>query len=673
MKTENVQSNKSRSLRIAAALANRYPFRKLAGFSISSFFSKGIMLLLLLCTFNVAKGAEDYNIGGYWVSVYRDKDNNVSKVVLNGRINAYAGAWPAVINDLPTHVDTEGPYGVLPITNIAGGFIGYGGALRVNIEKIVIPEGYVELEGGSNSFSACPKLTSVSLPSTLKVIGGSVFSNNPLLTSITFPEGIDNIMNAAFGSTGLTSVTIPQSLRLLGGNSFTDCPNLTTVNFNAVNCTGSGSGTFKNSPVTVLNVGSSVRCLPALGMTSLITANLPNSLEVIGYAAFAGYTNLTNITIPSSVRIIEDRAFYKSGLTSIVVPEGCDSISSAFSECMNLTNATINARYIDYIFYGCTNLVEVTINSDIIGNNSCYNCTNLKKATLNARYLGRNSFGGCTNLEKVTLSQTETIGEFAFSGCASLTSIEIPGSVTSIDSYAFADNTSLRQIKVNWKTPFTLVNADQIFSNLDSRNITIIVPRGTKSLYQAADIWRYFPIIEDNEPFAAAGNNNAVISWYPEEQATGYQIDVYTDEDLTELSGTYMIDASGAAQSTKSGSMSYNVTGLSANTTYYYTLTVLVDENTIAIYNETFATNNGSGISQTQVSEGLQMYIHNGELRIENIESDKNNGIMLFDITGKMLLSDVVLSANHSINVSYLPAGIYIVKVGNRTGKFVKR
>lgn len=65
--------------------------------------------------------------------------------------------------------------------------------------------------------------------------------------------------------------------------------------------------------------------------------------------------------------------------------------------------------------------------------------------------IGVEAFYNCTNLEEVTFaegSQLETIGDAAFSGCKSLTSIKIPANVTSIGNYAFNNCTSLTSIGI---------------------------------------------------------------------------------------------------------------------------------------------------------------------------------------------------------------------------------
>jgi hypothetical protein len=72
---------------------------------------------------------------------------------------------------------------------------------------------------------------------------------------------------------------------------------------------------------------------------------------------------------------------------------------------------------------------------------------------------------------------------------------------------------------------------------------------------------------------------------------------------------------------------------------------------------------------QTVSSNRLQVWISGGELKIENAESGAN--VQLFDISGKLMVSGI-LSNDKSIRISSLPAGVYFLKAGNQTVKFIK-
>jgi len=123
--------------------------------------------------------------------------------------------------------------------------------------------------------------------------------------------------------------------------------------------------------------------------------------------AFYGCSNLTAISIPSSVSNIGTNAFSNcSSLTSISIPSSITSIGqSAFS--------------------GCSSLIDISIPSSVTS-------------------IGGGAFSVCSNLTTITIpSSVSSIGGRAFSGCSSLIEITIPPSVTSIEDYAFQYCSSL--------------------------------------------------------------------------------------------------------------------------------------------------------------------------------------------------------------------------------------
>ncbi|MDR0831089.1 MAG: T9SS type A sorting domain-containing protein [Prevotellaceae bacterium] len=78
-----------------------------------------------------------------------------------------------------------------------------------------------------------------------------------------------------------------------------------------------------------------------------------------------------------------------------------------------------------------------------------------------------------------------------------------------------------------------------------------------------------------------------------------------------------------------------------------------------------------AGISEI-TKEQLQIVIDNGELRIENYAG---GAVAIYDIAGRSVEARFIAPANNgtqTINISPLPSGVYIVKVGGKTGKFVK-
>ena len=184
------------------------------------------------------------------------------------------------------------------------------------------------------------------------------------------------------------------------------------------------------------------------------------SVTSIGNNAFSACEGLTSINIPSSVTSIGNNAFSAcEGLTSINIPSSVTSIgNNAFSACKGLTS--------------------INIPSSVTS-------------------IGMGAFEGCSGLTSINIPNGVTnIEGYTFLDCKGLTSITFPSSLKYIGVLVLGYCTKLTSVTVGWQTPLPI--GSNVFEGVTLNNVKLIVPRGTKAAYRAAEVWKEFnPIIAD--------------------------------------------------------------------------------------------------------------------------------------------------------------------------------
>lgn len=103
-----------------------------------------------------------------------------------------------------------------------------------------------------------------------------------------------------------------------------------------------------------------------------------------------------------------------------------------------------------------------------------------------------NSFQGCSQLEKIYLPKNlNTIYYWAFRYCDKLQSIDLPN-VTTIGERVFGDCKALKTVSIATPDPAKIDMGESVFENVDVKNATLIVPQGSKELYEQAPQWKEF-------------------------------------------------------------------------------------------------------------------------------------------------------------------------------------
>ena len=211
---------------------------------------------------------------------------------------------------------------------------------------------------------------------------------------------------------------------------------------------------------------------------------LPDTLTDIG-GSLSGFKNVTEITIPGSVKVFNATLQYMKELRTLTFEEGVEEIASGsvVSGCKNLTTIHLPSSLQKLsgtgTFSGASALTDITLPEGIaITEGSTFSeCTSLKSITLPASITTIPSymFAGCSALERVTAKGTITaIGNSAFKSDTALTEIPDLSQVTSIGDRAFYGCSALKTVDLHSVTTMEYAafqGCDALSGEIDLSNL----------------------------------------------------------------------------------------------------------------------------------------------------------------------------------------------------------
>ena len=238
---------------------------------------------------------------------------------------------------------------------------------------------------------------------------------NTTSTSCTIPDKLGNMpveviaQDAFKGNTKLTTVTVPKSLRVISVSAFEGCTALTVVS------------ELRNTQLTNVDKYAFKDC------TAMKNINFPKTLQAFGVGAFENCTSLEAVIGLQNTKLSGQLYSTFKGckkLTSIQFPEGVGYMYQAFQNCEALQGISLPdsiTTISDYTFSGCTNLTSVKMpaNLEKLGDYAFYDCKTLQGEYMlrgtKLKTVGEHCFTNCILLKKLFFPSTATdLSEFCY-------------------------------------------------------------------------------------------------------------------------------------------------------------------------------------------------------------------------------------------------------------------
>ena len=359
------------------------------------------------------------------------------------------------------------------------------------VTDLVIPEETETIH--SFAFYGCNGIVTLTVPGTITEINASAFHGCKNLVTVTLEEGVHEIGNSAFSNcTSLTTLLLPSTLSGIGYDAFLDCESLDEVNTPDIS-----------------------------SWCSIVFDNATANPTHYAYKLHVNSRELTNLVVPADVASINSYAFYNcKSITSATIGENVKYIGEyAFANCNSVLSLTYNAISVqdftanNYTFYAfgayqgfllvigkdvvnipdyffnpnedgkeCPRVKDISFtNGSVcthIGNYAFSHCALLNTVTIpgSVEEIGNHAFYKCRALTTLTFNNGDSaktnIGDYAFAHCVSISTLTLPSSVLAVGNFAFTECTSLNRVNlgsgvrsIGYKAFYGCVNLKTVSNN----------------------------------------------------------------------------------------------------------------------------------------------------------------------------------------------------------------
>ena len=523
----------------------------------------------------------------FYNSIEKGKNNQVTSITIPSTVKTLAaGAFAAFENLETVTIVDDGQLKTIGDGAFANCF---------SLKSINILSSVTSL--GKEAFRDCYSLQAIDLAQTdIEIIPEAAFKNTHAMATLKLPNNVVTIGQYAFFNTGVVELNIPATVTSIGDYAFEDAVALKKITFapdsmmEALGSLETDSAIFKGSvsleTVTLPNfmktIGNYVFEGSGLREVLVTDTSVSADLRNIGEYAFANCKNLTNFEHLYNAQSIGNSAFlYCSALKDVQLHEGLDYIGAmAFGFCNQIASVRIpasvtelggnpfagfaanqitlaegntffttetdangvltiydTAKSIVYGIYGAHGTYTIDQEANVVMPGALAGNA-VTRVDLPARLnvYGDYLFTGCTQLTTVNLdcnltaigdyafynsgittlqipASVKTLGDYAFANCAALTKMTIPATVTKLGEYCFAYNRKLSQFTFE-ESGSTVTMGTHCFYNCPMITQVILPAKFQTTVKDAADQGQNSTYCSGAIPsytFAGTGIVNAVL------------------------------------------------------------------------------------------------------------------------------------------------------------------